>query len=539
MGDIYLRLPAPSSQPPQQLRFVRAQATHQQNNDSLSVTASIDDDMISGWAVDQGGIGSDQAAVFELATPIEVKDEQAIDVVMVFHHPNGAHIPGRLRLSWSPLSDQPPSVGVATVDPRLQGALLRLRESWVPKGSDFELAKKWISNQLTTYQSLRINLSNLEKRGPVNERKKVLVTSEGLPHLPHHADDRGFPHFYPETFVLTRGDVKQKRAPATPGFLPVLMRNGKDESYWQVPPTEAMQRSSMRRASLAKWLMDTNDGAGHLAARVIVNRLWQHHFGRGIVATSSDFGSQGARPSHPELLDWLAADLIQNGWHLKRVHRLIMTSAVYMQASEPAGELVADQIDNQLQSLADQHLGERESIDRENVYLWKFPIRRLEAEAVRDALLAVSGQLDPTLFGPGSLDQSMKRRSIYFFIKRSQLIPMMMLLDWPEHQVGIGQRATTTIAPQALAFMNSPQVRSYAASFAERLQGEDPTERIVSAYKIAFGRDPLEMERTVAAKFIQQQIGDYADQSDIDAKATAWTDFCQVLLSMNEMIYID
>lgn len=539
MGDIYLRVSSPSNQSPQQMRFVRAQATHQQNGDSLSASASIDNDLISGWAVDHGGIGRDQAAVFELALPIEVTDEQAIDVVMEFQHPNGAHIPGRVRLSWSPLSDQPPSVGVATVDPRLQDALLRLRESWVPQGPDFELAKAWLSNQVAGYQSLQEKLIALEKLGPKSERKKVLVTAEGYPHLPHHADDRGFPHFYSETFVLTRGDVKQKRAPATPGFLPVLMRNGKDESYWQIAPRDATQRSSMRRAALAEWLMDTNHGAGHLAARVIVNRLWQHHFGQGIVATSSDFGNQGAQPTHPELLDWLAVDLIQNGWQLKRMHRLMMTSAVYMQASEPQGYFAADQSEDQLTSPPEQYSLDRESIDRENKYLWKFPIRRLEAEAVRDALLAVSGQLDPTPYGPGSLDQSMKRRSIYFFIKRSQLIPMMMLLDWPEHQVGIGQRATTTIAPQALAFMNSPQVRSYAASFAGRLQGDNPSERIVSAYKIAFGRAPLAEEQDLARRFLQQQADVYQDKSEANAEATAWTDFCQVLMSMNEMIYVD
>ncbi len=144
---------------------------------------------------------------------------------------------------------------------------------------------------------------------------KVLVTAEGFPHVKNRSDERGYPHFYPVTYVLNRGDVNQKKGEAVPGFLRVLMRDGKDESYWHVNPPSGWTRSSFRRASLARWLTDAEHGAGHLAARVIVNRLWQHHFGQGIVSTPNDFGSQGEEPTHPELLDWLAVDLIHHGWH--------------------------------------------------------------------------------------------------------------------------------------------------------------------------------------------------------------------------------
>ncbi len=138
----------------------------------------------------------------------------------------------------------------------------------------------------------------------------------------------------------------------------------------------------------SKLVDGSSDGAGHLAARVIVNRLWQHHFGVGIVPTASDFGKQGDKPTHPELLDWLAVDLIQNGWKLKRMHRLMMTSSVYMQSSDVHG---VKEGDNRLKA------------DRENQLLWRFNPRRLEAEAIRDSLLAVSGQLDKTMYGPGLL----------------------------------------------------------------------------------------------------------------------------------------
>ncbi len=161
-----------------------------------------------------------------------------------------------------------------------------------------------------------------------------------------------------------------------------------------------------------------------------------------MVATPSDFGKQGEPPTHPELLDWLAVELIQGGWHLKPIHKLIMTSAVYQQSS---GSDTA-----------------RASLDIENHLLWRQNRRRLEAEVIRDAMLAVAGMLDDQLYGPGTLDASMRRRGLYFTIKRSQLIPMMSLFDAPDALVPIAVRSTTTIAPQSLFLMNNPQVRTWA-----------------------------------------------------------------------------
>ena len=165
--------------------------------------------------------------------------------------------------------------------------------------------------------------------------------------------------------------------------------------------------------------------------------------------------------------------------------------------------------------------------------------RRLEAEAIRDSMLAVSGLLDPTLYGPGSLDPDMRRRSIYFFIKRSQLIPMMMLFDWPEHLVGIGERSTTTIAPQALLMMNSPQTRQYAVGLAERLGDGTEEERIEQAYWIVLGRAPTAEEHRVAAQFLEQQTATYLPDHDSGASGLARVDLCQTLLSLNEFLYIE
>jgi hypothetical protein len=348
---------------------------------------------------------------------------------------------------------------------------------------------------------------------------KIQVTSEGFPHTKHHADDRGFPHFYPKTYFLSRGDVNQKKDEAEPGFLRILSRDGGDGSAWKVTPPEGWTRTSYRRAGLASWLTDVDRGAGALAARVVVNRLWQHHFGRGIVATPSDFGMQGERPTHPELLEWLAVDLVHNGWRLKRLHKLIVTSAAYVEDSR------TDEA--------------RAKFDRENSLYWRYTPRRLEAEPIRDAMLAVSGRLDPTMYGPGTLDQGMRRRSVYFFIKRSQLVPTMMLFDWPEHLVSIGRRSVTTTAPQALMFMNSPLGRASAEGFAARLSGEKtPEEAVRLAYELAFSRGPTADETRLAAGFLARQAEGYEHDARSDPDRLARVDLCQALMSMSEFIYV-
>ncbi|GAC1449069.1 MAG: PSD1 and planctomycete cytochrome C domain-containing protein [Isosphaeraceae bacterium] len=349
---------------------------------------------------------------------------------------------------------------------------------------------------------------------------KVQVTSEGFPPTKHHADERGFPHFYAKTYKLSRGDVSQKTHEATPSFLRVLMRDGKDASYWRVaPPSDkAPPRTSFRRASLARWLTDTEHGAGHLAARVIVNRVWQHHFGRGIVGTPSDFGLQGDRPTHPELLDWLALDFIRNGWRLKRLHQQIVTSSVYMQDS--------------------RHDDASAHLDHDNRLHWRYTPRRLEAEPIRDAMLSVAGHLDPSMFGPGTLDPQMRRRSVYFQVKRSQLIPVMMLFDWPEHLVSIGQRGTTTTAPQALLFMNSPLGRLCAQGLAARLDNGPTAKAIPYAYHLAFGREPTAAETDLANAFLARQSRAYHDAGKPDPDRLARVDLCQALMSMSDFIYI-
>jgi hypothetical protein len=283
-------------------------------------------------------------------------------------------------------------------------------------------------------------------------------------------------------------------------------------------------RTPYRRRNLAHWMTDVHSGAGNLLARVIVNRLWQHHFGRGLVSTPSDFGAQGEPPSHPELLDWLAQELIRNGWRLKPMHKLMMTSAVYMQSAE------FDSV--------------RGKADLDNVLHWRRTRHRLEGEVIRDAMLAAGGSLDKTMFGAGTLDQNQKRRSIYFTVKRSQMIPLLTLFDAPDSLQGIGQRPSTTVAPQALWMLNNPQVQSYAKAFAERLKPaavDSPADAVRLAYQIAYSRLPTESEQNDAVEFISEQRKQFAaaGKKEDEALLASLSSFCQVLFSLNEFIYVE
>jgi hypothetical protein len=344
------------------------------------------------------------------------------------------------------------------------------------------------------------------------------MCGEGFPALRMHTQGGDF---LPETHFLHRGSADQKRGVATQSFLQVLMKSSESEAQWRwQPPTGAPY--SGRRRSLALWMTDTTDGAGHLLARVIVNRLWQHHFGQGLVATPNDFGIQGAKPSHPELLDWLAGELIRGGWRLKPIHRLLMTSQTYRQSS--AGSEVKAQRDPN-NSLLSRHVP-----------------TRLEAEAIRDTLLWITGALDTTPFGPGTLDESSRRRSIYFTVKRSQLIPAMQVFDAPEPLVSQSTRPATTVAPQALWLMNNPKVREWASGWAQRTTHSpslDASEWVTSAYQRALQRSPSPVELQASVGFVKEQTERYRKAGTAQPDEQATTDLLQTLISLNEVIYVD
>jgi hypothetical protein len=273
------------------------------------------------------------------------------------------------------------------------------------------------------------------------------------------------------------------------------------------------------RLGLAEWM--TGDAAP-LVARVMVNRIWRHHFGRGIVSTPDNFGATGDRPSHPQLLEWLAAKFVESGWSVKAMHRLILSSEAYRQSSrvDPAAA----------------------KADPQNRLLHHMPVRRLEGEAIRDAMLAAAGSLDTRMFGPGvtphisryqdgrgkpqsgPLDGN-NRRSIYIEVRRNFLTPMFLAFDYPLPVSTIGSRASSTVPAQALMMMNNEFVVEMARRWAERISASEPDEarRIGAMFMTAYARAPEEWEQRESLAF---------------ARSRSWADLAHVLLNSAEFIYV-
>ncbi len=344
----------------------------------------------------------------------------------------------------------------------------------------------------------------------------------------------------PATFLFHRGDHQQPKDEIAPGGLTVCSAPG---GRLEIPVDDPALPSSGRRLALAQWLTG-NDNP--LTARVLANRVWLHHFGRGLVNTPSDFGAMGETPSHPELLDWLARDLISGGWRLKRLHKLIMTSTAYRQASARTDAIA-------------QH-------DPDDRFYARMPVRRLDAEAVRDRILATSGVLSDKLYGPpmGVKEDGVGqivveaappaegdptghdafRRSIYIQVRRSQPLAMLHVFDQPVMETNCERRTVSTVATQALMLMNSEFVLQQAGYFARRVRDEaadDPAQQIQTAWQLAFGRAPLEAEATRAASFLAAQVAPGEDASPPEGTPAndPLVNLCQVLLSSNEFLYVE
>jgi len=502
------------------VKLVNPQTTHQQDKSDLSVASSIDDNKrTSGWAVDRGGIGKAQTAVFEFDAPVSNPSGTKLTLELDFFT-NTKHTIGRPRFT---ITGQPKPISLE--GSTLSGALAKLQKA-VSEVEDFDkLTEAKRKMMMDAYRVIDVEWQahNSKLKAHKNTKPKpmattrVQVSSEGYKPIRHHADGRGFPHFYRDVHLLKRGDPSQKKEKMSQGFLRVLTSEEKNETHWQSAKPE-WARTSFRRRALADWLVDTEHGAGQLLARVMVNRLWQHHLGRGIVGTPSDFGLQGELPTHPELLDWLAGELIQNGWQLRPLHKQIIMSATYAQSAE--------------------FVQAKAAADPENRLHWRRAPRRLEAEPIRDSLLAVSGLLDTTMFGKGTLDPTMKRRSVYFQIKRSKLISTMQLFDSPEPLVGQGMRPATIISPQALLFMNNGQVREAALTLAERHEVGSVENAVRDGYQTVLGRNPSPVEQEATARFIKGQELTYLKSGRKDGRKLALADFAQVLFGLNEFVYV-
>lgn len=333
--------------------------------------------------------------------------------------------------------------------------------------------------------------------------------------------------------LALRGDFRR----VGPVVEPAVPRVADWPSGSNQPPPAWRTSSGGRRTALAEWIADPQNP---LTARVIVNRLWQQHFGAGLVSTPSDFGLMGAPPTHPELLDWLASEFLIQGGSLKSFHRLLITSATYRTASRPSPASPAA-TDERWHSLA--------TSDPANELLGRFRRRRLDGESLRDTLLFVSGQLNPTQAGPGvrpplppevvgtllrdqwavtknSGDHT--RRSIYLFARRNLRFPLLEVFDKPDTNISCPRRMTTTIAPQALHLMNSEFVHTCAARLADSTaQAPSGKQRLDAIYARLFARTPTAIERQSAETFL--------GAGDPDA----WRDLCLALLGTSESLYVD
>jgi hypothetical protein len=327
----------------------------------------------------------------------------------------------------------------------------------------------------------------------------------------------------PPSYFLIRGDVNSHGPETRPGFVKVITYGN--------PPTvlpPSTPNTSGRRLALAEWIVSRDNP---MTARVAVNRIWQHHFGVGIVPTLDNFGKMGEAPSNPELLDWLATEFMDRGWSAKKLHRLIMTSEAYQMASE----------------VPEETLNAGMAKDPEDRLLWRYRLQRLDAESIRDSILVTSGGLNRQIGGPpvfpvipaeilksmtnGIWKQTVEgpevwRRSLYIYRKRGLPMPLLDVFDLPNQNISCGARNVTTVPTQALTLMNNDFILQQAELFARRLEETAPgdrTRQIERAYEIALSRPPMPEEKRLAEEFVKKH---------------SLTDFTDVMLNLNEFLYI-
>jgi len=418
-------------------------------------------------------------------------------------------------------------------DPFRQSDYYRMQAHFAQtQPNDLVLASKeeqdaWQAKATPVQQEMR-RLQGQLRRAPDGEKAKIEAQLEAL-------DDK-MPAPLASIYTVTddaakaspiqmlfHGDYLSPTATVGVRTLGVLLPDGTPEA----PVTEEKPR-----LKLAEWIADP---ANPLTARVMANRIWQFHFGRGIVATANDFGRMGSRASHPELLDWLATRFVESGWKIKPIHRMILLSSTYQQASESPMQKAA------------------EAEDADDALLWKFPHRRLEAEEIRDAMLAVAGKLNLKAGGPSFMvpidpelvlmlkrpqywvatrDKSeYLRRTIYMIYKRNLRLPFEEVFDAPDTLLSCPRREQSTHAPQALELLNGQTSNELAAAFAARLMKErsTPAERVDYAWRLAAGRLPTPAERALVSKFLAGK----ADDPEVVKE------FALAVFNLNAFLYVN
>ncbi len=399
----------------------------------------------------------------------------------------------------------------------------RYEQQLRPQGRDLDAA-------LVEQADYRQRLDKLNVGVAAEERRRWLFDEvRALYDLPGEA----------KTPILLRGDALTPGPLVDPGVISTLET---PEAFdWTAPEGEA--KTSGKRLAFARWLTQPDHP---LASRVIVNRIWMHHFGTGLVNTPDDFGVSGAPPSHPELLDWLATEFVRSGWSVKRLHRLILTSATWRQLSRV--------------SVEHRRAGER--VDPENRFYWRQEMRRLDAEVLRDAVLATSGLLSRKMYGtsqavvrqkdgeslvPASAERN--RRSIYIKIKRLRPETMLQVFDQPTMSVNCIERSTSTVSTQALTLLNGDTTTRAAAAFAERVLSEHSNDPAAGAFLIAYSRPSGDNDHGLLSRFLDEQTTRYLGEQDKSQRRSANVirsvrrqalgDLCHMLMSSNEFIYVD
>ena len=415
-----------------------------------------------------------------------------------------AQLPEYLQIAYKTPPDkrtEGQKLNAAQVEKTLQNDTLRA------KITEKDLVPLMPAEEKAKHAALNEQIAALEKQKPKPFATAMAIGDTGREARP--------------SYFLHRGAIDSKGSQMAPGVLSVAAWN---DYAFPAPPADA--KSTYRRRGFAEWLVAPDNP---LTARVMVNRIWQHHFGEGIVRTPSSFGKMGEKPSHPELLDWLAVEFVEKGWSIKQMHRLMMTSQAYQMASSDNDAALA--------------------IDPENRMFWRMPRQRLEGEIIRDQVLAVAGTLNPELGGPNVFpfidpdlfeksskrdwpgkpddDPSTWRRSLYVFSKRSIRYPFFETFDQPNLVNSVDRRNRSTVAPQALIMMNNSSMVVQAGKFAERLTreaGADPVAQVKRGFQLALGRDPDAVELKESVAFVKDSPKGLAE-------------FCHVLFNLNEFVY--
>ncbi|NBV21905.1 MAG: DUF1553 domain-containing protein [Proteobacteria bacterium] len=464
-------------------------------------------------------------AAFKRETPVPTREERAAQERALAEYQTQPAVrelvaleaPYREKLRAAKLAKQPPEVREAHNTPPERRTAAQENLAFETAAAVTVADKDVLAALSSADRERRKELAGVAKQfaaPPGLPTALTLVTSNAVPAAAH---------------ILNRGDYNQPRDLVPAGFPQVI-------GAFQLTPDPA----ASPRARLAGWVASAENP---LTARVLVNRVWQHHFGRGLVATPSEFGTHGAKPSHPELLDWLASEFVAGGWSLKKLHRLMVTSEAYRQSSSVRYSVVSGQSPKAPSALLNTEYSKAIATDPANLLLWHMNRLRLEGEVIRDSLLAVSGRLNPKPGGPGvfppvpaeaikgakgwnvSADpREHERRSLYIFAKRNLRFPFLEVFDAPDSNLTCPERGRSTTAPQSLTLLNAEEVLTASRVVAARLEREakEPRERVTLAYRLILGRDPTAREQEVAAQFLAP---------------SPLTELCRALFNLNEFVY--